>query len=302
MAIIRSERSRMSDSKKKVTVIIPHYNQKECLKAVLPSIANQTFNDYEVIIIDDCSPDKSVVEYIKSFVKDYENMRLIENAENMRFIKTVNEGIKLAEGDYVCLLNSDTEVKKDFVQRNVEVMDGDQSIGALSCIVVDKDGKNWFTGGRFKSGFMVYLVDDFQGIRSVDFVAGTASFYRREVFNEIGLFDEDFTMYHEDVEFGLRMKSKTNYRTCMFAEKLVIHYVVPSIPRGDFFCYLNRNHIMLLRRYGKRYIPKIVLLNTLRQIANLLFVSVTKKDVRTVLFSWYVVRGTLDGLVRRQNH
>jgi GT2 family glycosyltransferase len=292
----------MRNSKNKVSVIIPHYNQKECLKVLLPSIANQTFNDYEVIIIDDCSPDKSVVEYIKSFMKDYKNMRLIENADNMRFIKTVNKGIKMAEGDYVCLLNSDTEVKNNFVQRNVEIMDADPSIGGLCCIVVDKDGKNWFSGGQFKNGYPVNLVDDFQGIRTVDFVAGTACFYRKEVFNKIGLFDEDFIMYHEDIEFGLRMKTKTNYRTCMFAEKLVVHYVVPSIPRGDFFYYLNRNHIMLLRRYGKRYIPKIVLLNTLREIANLVFVSVTKQDVRTLLFSWYVVRGTLDGLIKRQSY
>jgi GT2 family glycosyltransferase len=268
---------------------------------LLPSIANQTFTDYEVIIIDDCTPDKSAVEYIKSFIKDYKNMRLIENAENMRFIKTVNKGIKLAEGDYICLLNSDTEVKNNFVQRNVEIMDADRSIGGLTCILVDKDGKNWFSGGRFKNGLMVNLLDDFHGIRTVDFVAGTACFYRREIFDEIGLFDENFLMYHEDVEFGLRMKAKTKYKACTFAEKLVVHYIVPSIPRGDFFYYRNRNHIMLLRRYGKSYIPKIILLNTLRQVANLVFVSVTKQDVKTLLFSRYVVRGTLDGLLGRQN-
>jgi hypothetical protein len=286
----------------KVSIIIPHYNKVEYLKRLLPGVANQTFQDYEVIIIDDFTQDRSAPEYIRSLIKDYSKVRLVENTENMRFIKTVNKGIELAKGDYVCLLNQDTEVKNNFVQRNVEIMDADPSIGALSCIVVDKDGKNWFSGGRFKSGAIVNLVDDFEGIRTVDFVAGTACFYRKEVFNKIGLFDENFIMYHEDVEFGLRMKSKTNYRTCMFADKLVIHYVVPSIPRGDFFYYLNRNHIMLLRRHGKRYIPKIVLLNTLRQIANLVFVSVTKRDVKTLLFSRYVVRGTLDSLVRRQNH
>jgi len=289
----------------KVSIIIPHYNQVECLKILLPSVASQTFQDYEVIIIDDFTPDRSAPEYIRMLIKDYPNMRLVENIENMRFVKTCNKGVKLAKGDYVCLLNQDTEVKSNFVQRNVEIMDADPSIGALSCIVVDKDGNNWFSGGRFKSGFMVNLVDDFQGIRTVDFVAGTACFYRREIFDEIGLFDEDFTMYHEDIEFGLRMKARTKYRACTFGEKLVVHYVVPSIPRADFYYYANRNHIMLLRRYDKRYMPKIILLLSLvslRQAANLVLVSVTKRDGKALLSSPYIVKGILDGLIKRQSH
>lgn len=292
----------MQNNKNKVTVVIPHYNQKECLKVLLPSIANQTFHDYEVIIIDDSTPDKSAAEYIRDFVKGYPNMRMVENAANMRFIRTINKGIRLAAGEYVCLLNSDTEVRKDFVQRNVEIMDAGPSIGALSCIVVDKDGRNWFTGGRFKNGFIVNLVDHFEGIRTVDFVAGTACFYRKEVFNKIGLFDEDFTMYHEDVEFGLRMKARTNYKACVFAEKLVAHYGVPSIPPADFYYYLARSHIMLLRRYGKRYIPGILCLHTLRQIAGLFLLSLLKLDGKPLLLSKHVVRGTLDGLIGRQGH
>jgi len=292
----------MGNSKKKVSIIIPHYNQKECLEVLLPSIANQTFTDYEVIIIDDCSPDKSVAEYIKSFIKDYKNMRLVENAENMRFIKTVNKGIKLAEGDYICLLNSDTEVKSNFVQRNVEIMDADPSIGGLTCILVDKDVKNWFSGGRFKNGFIMNLVDEFNGIRLVDFVAGTACFYQKEVFDKIGLFDENFAMYHEDVEFGLRMKAKTNYKACVFAEKLVVHYGVPSIPSADFYYYLSRSHMMLLRRYEKRYIPVTLFVHTLRQIAGLLLISLLKRDGKPLLLSKHVIRGTLDGLAGRLSH
>ncbi|MBM3156028.1 MAG: glycosyltransferase family 2 protein [Chloroflexi bacterium] len=289
----------MGSAKPKVSIIIPHYNQVECLKRLLPSIANQTFQNYEVIIIDDFTPDKSAPVCIRSLIKDYPKMRLVENAENMRFVRTCNKGIKLAKGDYICLLNQDTEVKSNFVQRNVEIMDADPSVGASSCIVVDKDGKNWFTGGRFESGFTVNLVDDFQGIRTVDWVAGTASFYRREVFDKVGLFDEDFLMYHEDVEFGLRMKAKTNYKSCMFAEKLVIHYVMPSIPRGDLFYYLTRNRFILAKRYDNKYIPKI-LLHDLRQTARLLYNSVTTWNLTPFSLSLYMVRGTLAGLIRRQ--
>jgi len=288
----------MEEATPKVSIIIPHYNQKECLKVLLPSIANQTFDDYEVIIIDDFTPDRSAPVYIRSLIKDYSKMRLVENAENMRFVRTCNKGIKLAKGDYICLLNQDTEVVNNFVQRNVEIMDADPLIGALSCIVVDGNGNNWFTGGRFESGFMVNLVDDFEGIRTVDFVAGTACFYRREVLDKIGLFDETFLMYHEDVEFGLRMKAKTNYKACMFAERLVVHYSLPSMSQGNLYFYLVRNQFILAKRYGKKYIPKILLYN-LRQIRKLLLASVVSL-IFSLYMSLYIVRGILAGLMKRQ--
>jgi len=288
----------MGNSKNKVSIIIPHYNQKECLKVLLPSIANQTFTDYEVIIIDDCSPDKSVVEYIKSFIKDYKNMRLVENTENMRFIKTVNEGIKLANGQYICLLNQDTEVSSNFVERNVEILDADTSIGALSCIIVDRKRKNWFSGGILKSGLQVDLRDDFVGIRSVDFVAGTAAFYRKEIFNEIGFFDEKYRMYHEDVEFGLRIKANTSYKACVFSEKLVTHYLAGSMPNAEVYYLLHRNHLFILRKYCPKYIPKVLILRYTRGMVPLIIDSILLRlTPKVLLFSLLgIIRGTKEGL------
>jgi GT2 family glycosyltransferase len=284
-----------------VSIIIPHYNQVEYLKRLLPSVANQTFNDYEVIIIDDFTPDRSTPEYIRNLIKGYPRMLLVENTENMGFVRTCNKGIELARGDYVCLLNQDTEVKRNFVQRNVEIMDADPSIGALSCIIVDKEGKNWFTGGSFKGEFMANLMDDFQGIRTVDFVAGTACFYRKEVFNKIGLFDENFGMYHEDVEFGLRIKTKTDYKACMFSEKLVVHYVVPSIPTNEKYYYAHRNHILILKTYFPKYLPKVLIYFYLREVASLLVDSVLKLDVHYISSSLCITKGILQGLVMRKS-
>jgi hypothetical protein len=280
----------------KVSIIIPHYNLVDYLKRLLRSLAIQTFKDYEVIIIDDFTPDRSAPGQIRELIKDYPKMRLVENTENMLFVRTCNRGIELAKGDYICLLNQDTEVKNDFIQRHVEIMDTDTSIGVLGCIVVDKAGNNWFTGGRFKCGSMTNMVDQFEGIRTVDFVAGTAPFYRKEVFDKIGLFDESLGMYHEDVEFALRMNARTSYKSCMFSEKLVVHYWMEPMPKREVYYYSNRNHIMILRRYAKRYIP-IVLLYNWRQLANLLFVSVAKRNRTYLAIALYAIKGTLDGLI-----
>lgn len=243
----------------KVSIIIPHYNQVEYLKRLLPSVASQTFQDYEVIIIDDCTPDRSTPEHIRSLIKDYPTMRLIENRENMGFVRTVNRGIGLSNGEYICLLNQDTEVKKNFVERNVETLDADPSTAGLSCVIVDKYGKNWWTGGTLDGGFPVNLTDDFEGIRMVDFVAGTAAFYRKEVFDKIGLFDESYLMYHEDVEFGLRIRAETDYKICVFSDKLVVHYWVNSIPSAEQYYLQSRNHILMVRTYFPQLLPRVIL-------------------------------------------
>ena len=263
----------------------------------MPSIANQNFDDYEVLIIDDYSPDRSVLDYIKSFIKDYRNFNLVENNENLGFVKTCNKGIGLARGDYICLLNNDTEVKSNFVQRNVEIVDADSSIGVLSCIIVDKHGKNWFSGGSFKSGLNVNLVDDFQGVRTVDWVSGTACFYRRDVFNKVGLLDEDFFMYHEDIEFCLRVRSKTDYKVCMFSDKLVTHYLGVSLGYNSWY-YFHRNHILLLKRYCPKYIPKVLILRSLREIIALIIVYTLKlRLVYALMGIIAIIRGTRDGLM-----
>lgn len=283
----------------KVSIIIPHYNQVEYLKRLLPSVASQTFQDYEVIIIDDSTPDRSTPEHIRRLIKDHPTMRLIENRENMGFVRTCNKGIELAKGDYVCFLNQDTEVKNNFVQRNVEIMDADFSIGALSCIVADQDGKNWWSGGSIKKGFPVNLTDDFQGIRSVDFVAGTAAFYRREVFEKIGLFDESFGMYHEDVEFGLRIGAKTDYKICVFSDKLVVHYWVASVPRAQMYYLSGRNLILLVRTYLPQLLPRVILkcsTDIVRTLTNDILGLHPWLFFHHLLISWHTSRGIFAGL------
>ena len=298
----------MRDEKVKASIIIPHYNQKECLERLLPSVANQTFKDFEVIIIDDCTPDEATVSFVREFIRDKPNMYLVQNTVNMRFIKTCNKGIMLANGEYICFLNQDTEIKSTFVERNVTILDSDPSIGALSCVVVDQHGKSWHSGGRYRNGVPSNLKDDFQGLRPVDFVAGTAPFYRREVFEKIGLFDENYIMYHEDIEFGLRMRRQTAYRLCTFSDRLVTHFMVPSIPRSDLYYYLNRNLVLLSRKYAPIYLPMVLVRIIVREVAARLVLAPLAMlafkpslSSRWVRFAAASLRGTVDGIIAKQH-
>lgn len=248
----------MSDKKVKVSIIIPHYNQKLCLQRLLPNLVDQTYEDFEVILIDDCTPDEATITFVRDFIKDKTNMRLVQNEINVRFVKTVNRGITLATGEYICLLNSDTEVKNNFVQRNVEILDSDPGIGGVTCTIVDQHGKNWFSGGRYRNELPTNLKDDFQGIRSADFIAGTAVFYRKVIFDKIGLFNENLIMYHEDVEFGLRVKHCTDYRLSTFSDKLFAHIQVPSIQESEVLYYDSRNLMWMAREYTPINIPTVI--------------------------------------------
>lgn len=296
----------MSDEKIKVSIIIPHYNQKLCLQGLFPNIVDQTFKDFEVILIDDCTPDEAAIAFVRDFIKDKPNMHLVQNKVNMRFVKTCNKGIKLAKGEYLCFLNQDTKIKNNFIQRNVEILDADATIGGLTCIVVDKSGQNWFSGGSYSKGVPINLKDNFQGVRPVDFIAGTAAFYRRDVFDKIGPFDENYIMYHEDVEFGLRMRQLTDYRLCTFSEKLVTHLIIGSLSLPNLIYYDSRNLLLLSRRFAPQYVPK-TMGNVLRQAAPYLFEAfrsiLTMKPLTTIYNVRCAIarlRGAIDGIIARQ--
>lgn len=141
------------------------------------------------------------------------------------------------------------------------------------------------------------LRDDFQGIRSVDFVAGTAPFYRRQLFDTVGLLNEHFYMYHEDVEFCLRVKAETDFRLCMFPEKLVKHYIsVSNTESSTVAFYRHRNLILILKKYSPRSIP-LALIGYLREILNLTTLSMVKLSYRYFSLALQIIKGTVDGLV-----
>jgi len=132
-------------------------------------------------------------------------------------------------------------------------------------------------------------------------------FYRSEVLETVGLFDENYTMCHEDVEFGLRMRHQSGYQLCAFSDKLVTHYLVPSIPRSDLCYYLNRNLVLLSRRCARKYLPIVLARIVFREIAARLVIAPLamlalkpSPSSRWLRFALASVRGSIDGLTAQQ--
>lgn len=192
----------------KVSVVIPNYNGKKYIKKCIDSLEQQTYKDFETIFVDNGSLDGS-----RSYMKDnYPQIRFIPLDKNYGFSTAVNVGIKESKGEYVVLLNNDTEVEKDWLENLVTCIESDQQIFSCSSKMIryherhliDDAGDQYSVLGWAKKrgdGKSVFLYDENKQVFSA--CAG-AAIYRRSIFKEIGLFDENFFAYMEDVDIGYR--------------------------------------------------------------------------------------------------
>jgi len=278
----------MGDEGLKVSIIVPHYDQKECLERLFPTIAAQIYRNFEVIVVDNCTPDASAISLIRDFIKDKPYMHLVQNPSFTHLAGTCNEGIKLAKGEYLCFLNAETELESTFIQRNVEILDNDPGIGGLTCSIIDQYKKTLFAGGLFARGLTWLMQDGFEGTRPVEFIDFTAAFYRKDVFDKIGLFDESYVVYSEDVDFCMRMKEQTGYRICAFSEKLVTRYTGAEPPMQRY--YGSRSRVLLLRRHAPQYV-----VNAIRSILTHDIKNLNNSAINAIAG----LRGAIDGILGR---
>lgn len=211
-----------------LSVVILNYNTVELTRKCLTTVRASHLGDYvmEVIVCDNGSSDGSI-EMVK---KEFSQVILIENKKNLGFAAGNNPGIKRAKGRYILLLNTDTEIPKDTLRVMVSYMDKNPSIGASTCKLLLPDGSmdpachrgfptpwvafTYLSGlerlfpktrlfGEYHQGYK-----DFGSIHEVDCIVGAFFLVRREVVREIGLMDEEYFMYGEDIDWAYRIREK----------------------------------------------------------------------------------------------
>jgi hypothetical protein len=224
---------------KDLSIIIVNYNTRELLRACIESIKKFTEKfPYEIIVVDNASSDKSI-EYLSK-----EKVKFIKNSSNLGFAKANNQGIKIAKGRYILLLNSDTKLKTNVLREMVEWMDRNPEIGIATCALKNPDGSQQAAGGYFPSlvkilVWMFFLenipfIDTivkpfhpktrmFNNKREQDWVTGAFFLVRRNLFDQIGLLDEDYFMYVEEMDFCYRAKQK-GWQVWFLPQWSVIHY------------------------------------------------------------------------------
>ena len=228
-----------------ISVVVTNYNGRRYLPDCLSSLALQTYQDFETIVVDNASTDGSV-EFVE---ENYPEVRIVRNRGNLGFAGGTNAGIRAARGEYILTLNNDTKADPCFVEHLRSAMDADPAAGMCAAKMLFPDGSINSTGICIsRSGAAwdrgMYEPDRGQYDRPDEVFSpcAGAALYRREMLNEVGLFDEDFFCYMEDVDLAFRARLAGG--TCRYVpEAKVYHHHGGTAGVGTDFAvyYGNRN-------------------------------------------------------------
>lgn len=263
-----------------LSVIIVNYNTKKLLAQTIESVLETgTGLEYEIIVVDNASSDGSCT----MVSENYKTVKLIENKNNLGYAKANNIGIKSSIGRYVLLLNSDTVVKEGCLQACIGYMEEHEDIGALGPRVSLVDGtldrackrgfptpeaslyyflkldKKYPESEKYGKYNLTYLSE--REINEVDCLVGAFMMVRREVINKIGLLDEAFFMYGEDIDWCYRIK-EAGYKNIYYPRAEIIHYKGASSKKRKYMTIYEFHRAMLLF-YKKHYIKKYNVLVTM---------------------------------------
>jgi phosphomannomutase/GT2 family glycosyltransferase len=214
--------------KPEVSIIVPAYNQFELTYHCIASIAlayNKT--SYEVILADDCSTDETVTA--ETII---ENLVISKNPENLRFLRSCNRASEIAKGDYLILLNNDTEVSSYWVDELVSKMKQDNAIGMTGSKLLNLDGTLqeaggivWETGEPWNVGRNANpLTPEYNYAREVDYLTGAAMCIRTDVWKQVGLFSEELVpCYYEDTDLAFKVRD-AGFKTVYVPHSVVVHF------------------------------------------------------------------------------
>ncbi len=266
----------MAASEPKVSIVIPNRDGATArdglvfLDMVRDTLAEQTFRDFEVIVVDNGSSDDSVAH----IGERWPDAGVVELGENRGFSAAVNAGIAAGHGRYVALLNTDLELSPDWLELLVTELDGDPGLGFATGKVmryddrgvIEQAGHDFYTCGRFEPrGLDERDEGQYDERRATPIVTAAAALYRRDALEAAGGFDEDYFLYCEDGDVCLRMLL-LGYRGLYIPEPVAFHVrggtvgaATSDLPR--FF--LIRNALITLFKD----LPASVLVRSLPKIA-----------------------------------
>lgn len=225
----------------KLSVVILNYNVKYflelCLKSVQDAVA---LIDSEIIVVDNKSEDGSC-DMVK---KLFPEVKLIENKNNYGFSKGNNIGVAEAKGEYLCILNPDTVVAEDTFIKLLEFAESKQNLGIVGCKLIDGRG-SFLPESKRKIPFVKASLKKILGntndyytnnidknaIGKVDILVGAFMFLKKETYNKIEGFDEDYFMYGEDIDISYKAL-KQGLENYYFGETTVLHYKGESTLRN----------------------------------------------------------------------
>jgi GT2 family glycosyltransferase len=263
--------------------VIPNWNGERFLGLCLGSLRNQAFEDFETVLVDNASTDGS----LRLLERDFPEVRVISMSENRGFSAAVNAGIEASEANYVALLNNDTEVAPGWLEALVRAADSRPEASLFASKLVDfydrrvLDGAGdalRLSGLPYRLGHGERDRGQFDAPGYVFSACGAAAMYRREMLDEIGLFDEDFVSYCEDGDLSFRAQL-AGYR-CLYVPGAVVYHMGSASTGGKRSATATRlgtrNSLSLLvKNLPLSAVPHVLPFFVLGQIARLLTAAAT---------------------------
>jgi GT2 family glycosyltransferase len=240
-----------------VSIIILNYNGKEYIEECIDSVLKQTYRNREVIVVDNGSTDESLEIIKEKFIDD---VKLIENKNNVGFAAGNNVGISLAKGTYIALLNNDAVADYTWLDELVGAAQrSDNNFGMWASKILFYDNPKIID----TAGHLIYpdglnrgrgKCEEDKGQYSreeeVFFPSGCAALYSKSMFDQIGLFDSDFFAYGDDTDVGL--KARIAGWKCLYVPNAIVYHRSSATTGrySPFKAYLvERNRLWILLKY-----------------------------------------------------
>jgi|YelNatPaOPRAMG01_1025707.scaffolds.fasta_scaffold15120_3 GT2 family glycosyltransferase len=276
-----------ADFNPKISVVILNYNGMKFLEPCITSLLKSSYDDFEILVVDNGSKDDSV-NFLRRRFPNEPKLRIIALGKNYGFAMGNNIGYIYTnpKSKFIFFLNNDTEVDKDCIKNIVKKMEEDEFIGAaqpkirslrnrnlIDAVggIADYHGKTWHRGSN------EYDYGQYDSITETFYAQGAAIVVRRSVIEKVGLFDPHYFMYYEETDLCWRIWL-AGYKVAVIPEAIVYHYGGGSttFKSSDYekyfkFFHLRRNHLMtMLKNYS---VPNI-LKYTLTFMIKMLFISI----------------------------
>ncbi len=257
----------------KLSIVIVNYNVEHFLEQCLHSVYTALEGlDGEVWVVDNNSVDSSLAMLNRKFPQ----VKLIANKENVGFARANNQAIRQSSGEYVLLLNPDTIVEPDTFSKCVQFMDEHPDAGGLGVKMLDGKGnflpeskrglptprvafykifglsKLFPKSKKFGAYHLTYLDKD--EIHSVDVLSGAFMLMRKSVLDQVGLLDEDYFMYGEDIDLSYRI-TKGGYKNYYFPQTRIIHYKGESTKKSSVnyvYVFYNAMRIFAEKHFSQK--------------------------------------------------
>lgn len=223
------------------TILILTWNARHVLPACLETLFAQDYPHFAVMVLDNDSTD-GTPEWVRTH---YPAVQVVENGRNLGFAAGNNVGLRQADTPFVVLVNPDVELAPDWLAQLLAPMRQDATIGVAGCKVYEPDGRTLQHAGGYimkpqalsgHYGLGERDTGQHDKLRDVEYVIGAAMAIRQEVIRSIGLLDEGFFLYYEDVDYCERAR-EAGYRIVYVPDAHLVHHESSTTQRGSAFYY-----------------------------------------------------------------